>query len=516
MSTLSIEDSSEKTFRQVENLLNIGIALSAEKNHNRLLEMIVTEACNITASDAGTLYLKQEDLLVFRIIQNKSMNIFLGGSGEEIHLPPVPLKQENVSAHVAMTGRSVNIPDVYNYEGFDFSGPRNYDKMTGYQTRSMLVVPMENHEGEIIGVLQLINSLEEDHKTVRAFPLYYQKVIESLASQAAIALTNAKLIKDIEDLFNSFVEVMATAIDARTPYNANHTRRVALLARATGEAVDLCSSGILASEHFDQERLEQLTMAGWLHDIGKIATPLTVMNKASRLEGPFELVMQRMDYIAKAETAASLKRQLELLKEGWSAGTAEEERLLNEKLAGIKEIKDLIVKCDNPATFIDDTLEKQLRAVAGRTYFDESGEDRPYLTNSELENLCIKRGTLTDSERGIMEQHVVVTARMLEKIPFIKKFKDVLKFASAHHELLDGKGYPQQLSGDELPLETRILALVDVFDALTACDRPYKKAMPCEDALRILGYMVKEGKLDADLFEIFKEYRLWEKVSDEQ
>lgn len=515
MSTLNIENSSEKTFRQVENLLNIGIALSAEKNHNRLLEMIVTEACNITACDAGTLYLKQEDLLVFRIIQNKSMNIFQGGSGEEIHLPPVPLKQENVSAYVAMTGRSVNIPDVYNHEGFDFSGPRNYDKMTGYQTRSMLVVPMENHEGEIIGVLQLINSLEEDHKTVRAFPIYYQKVIESLASQAAIALTNAKLIKDIEELFNSFVEVMATAIDARTPYNANHTRRVALLARATGEAVNLCSSGMLTSEHFDQERLEQLTMAGWLHDIGKIATPLTVMNKASRLEGPFELVMQRMDYISKAETAASLKRQLELLKEGRLAGTAEEERLLNENLAGIKEIKDLIVKCDNPANFIDDTLEKQLCAAAGRTYFDESGEERPYLTNSELENLCIKRGTLTDSERGIMEQHVVVTARMLEKIPFINKFKDVLKFASAHHELLDGKGYPQKLSGDEIPLETRILALVDVFDALTACDRPYKKAMSCEDAIRILGYMVKEGKLDADLFEIFKEYRLWEKVSDE-
>ncbi|MCL6635737.1 MAG: GAF domain-containing protein, partial [Peptococcaceae bacterium] len=179
----------EKIYSQVENLLNIGIALSAEKDHNRLLEMIITGARNITSCDAGTLYLKQEDRLVFKIIQNESLNIFLGGAGEEIPLPPVPLKKENVSAYVALTGQSVNIPDVYTYDGFDFSGPCQYDKITGYRTRSMLVVPMENHEGEIIGVLQLINSLDEDRKTVRTFPAYCQKVVESLASQAAIALT---------------------------------------------------------------------------------------------------------------------------------------------------------------------------------------------------------------------------------------------------------------------------------------------------------------------------------------
>lgn len=513
--TLDTRNDSEKTFSRVESLLNIGIALSAEKNHNRLLEMIVSEARNITTCDAGTLYLKQEDRLVFKIIQNESMNIFLGGSGEEIHLPPVPLKKENVSAHVAMSGQSVNIPDVYTYDGFDFSGPRNYDKMTGYRTRSMLVVPMENHEGEIIGVLQLINSLEEDNNTVRPFPAYYQKVVESLASQAAIALTNAKLIKDIENLFNSFVEVMATAIDARTPYNANHTRRVAMLARATAGVINQSNEEKWASVHFDNERLEQLTMAGWLHDIGKIATPLSVMNKATRLEGRIELVLQRMDYIAKAETAASLKRQLELLKKSRDVEAAEEEQLLNEKLARIKKIKELIIKCDNPATFIDDATEKQLCQLNGCTYTDETGLEQPYLTSHELENLCIRRGTLTDKERETMEQHVEVTARLLAKIPFIKKFKDVLKFAAMHHELLDGNGYPEKLVGDEIPLEARILALVDVYDALTACDRPYKKAMPCEDALRILGFMVKEGKLDAALYEAFKEHRVWEKISGE-
>lgn len=497
----------------VENLLNIGIALSAEKNRSRLLEMIVTEARKITNCDAGTLYLKQEEQLVFKIIQNESLNIFMGGGNEEISLPPVPLKKENVSAYVALTGQSVNIPDVYDYNGFDFSGPRQYDKITGYRTASMLVVPMENHEGEIIGVLQLINSLEEDKKTVRAFPACCQKVVESLASQAAVALTNAQLIKDIENLFNSFVEAIATAIDARTPYNANHTRRVALLARATALAVNRSGAGKWAGEFFDGERLEQLTMAGWLHDIGKIATPLSVMNKATRLEGKIDLVLLRLDYISELETAASLRRQLRLLKEGRDAEAGAEEWLLKEKLAKINVIRELIGRCDNPATVIDDALERQLIEAAGLTYTDRSGKEQPYLTPGELENLCIRRGTLTGKERGIMENHVAVTARILEKIPFIKKFKDVPRFATMHHELLDGSGYPQKLAGGDIPLEGRILALADIYDALTACDRPYKKAMTCEEALRAMDFMVKEGKLDAELFEIFKEHRVWEEIS---
>ncbi|MCL6636248.1 MAG: HD domain-containing protein, partial [Peptococcaceae bacterium] len=328
--------------------------------------------------------------------------------------------------------------------------------------------------------------------------------------------TNARLIKDIENLFNSFVEVMATAIDARTPYNAGHTRRVALLARALAEAVNQAGTGTWASEYFDQERLDQLSMAGWLHDIGKIATPLSVMNKASRLEGRLELVMQRMDYIYQAETAASLKLQLKLLKEGRAAEAAEEERLMKEKQGRIKEVKELVKTCDNPATLIDDATESRLRAAAGCTYIDESGMERPYLTGDELESLCVRRGTLTAGERRVMEQHVEITARMLEKIPFIKKFRDVPKFAAMHHELLDGMGYPRGLAGDAVPPEARILALVDVYDALTACDRPYKKAMACEDALRVLGFMAGEGKLDADLYNLFKEQRVWEKITGER
>ncbi|HNX93130.1 MAG TPA: GAF domain-containing protein, partial [Syntrophomonas sp.] len=234
---------------QVEDILNIGIALSMEKDHNRLLEMIVSEARRITNADAGTLYLRDGDFLVFKITQNETLHSFQGGSDDPINLPPVPMRMENVSSYVALRNESVNIPDVYAAEGFDFSGPKNYDKITGYRTVSMLVIPLENHEGDVIGVLQLINALDENRHPIPFSP-EYEKVISSLASQAAISLTNQQLIGEIEQLFNSFVEVMAAAIDSRTPYNANHTRRVALLSGALASVIDAEKDGCWAEVRF--------------------------------------------------------------------------------------------------------------------------------------------------------------------------------------------------------------------------------------------------------------------------
>ncbi len=499
----------EMLYSQVESLLDVGIALSAEKNHKHLLEMIVSEARKITNCDAGTLYLLKDDHLIFAILQNESMNVY-HNDPDNINLPPVPLSKSNVSSCVAITGDSYNIPDVYINPDFDFSGPRNYDKITGYRTKSMLVVPLENHEGEIIGVLQLINSLEQDKKTVRPFPTYYEKVIESLASQAAIALTNMALIKDIENLFNSFVQAIATAIDQRSPYNVNHTRRVVKLAQAMALAVN--QSGNWGEQVFDDERIEQLMMAGWLHDIGKITTPLEVMNKATRLEGKISLVLQRLDYIIGREKTDSLERQLQILKENSQGDISKEEQLLGEKIEQINEIKKLVVSCDNPANFIDGETKNKLIEVSKLTYMDEDNNVKPYLTSEELDNLSIPKGTLTDDERKTMEDHVVVTARMLEKIPFIKKYKDVMFFASSHHEMLDGSGYPRGLAGDEIPLEVKILAIADIYDALTAADRPYKKALPNKVALSIVEAMVGEGKLDSQLVDILREYRVWEGI----
>ena len=499
---------------QVEDILNIGIALSLEKDHNRLLEMIVSEARRITNADAGTLYLRDGDFLHFKISQNETLHSFQGDNGEPINLPPVPMSMRNVSSYVALRNESVNIPDVYSAEGFDFSGPKNYDQITGYRTVSMLVVPLENHTGDVIGVLQLINSLDENRQPI-PFSADFEKVISSLASQAAISMTNQQLIGDIEQLFNSFVEVMATAIDSRTPYNANHTRRVALLSGALAAVIDAEEDGCWQGVHFDADRTNQLVMSAWLHDIGKIATPLEVMNKSTRIERQLHLVMQRLDYIAQKQKCVHLEKKLTLLS---SAANVDDELAALEKdwmeqQMMVEQTRDLIIRADNPGTFIDEEIKQMLQQIAARSYVDENGRERPWLTADELINLSVAKGTLNDKERHIMEDHVLVTQRMLEKIPFTYKLKDVPFFAGIHHEHLNGKGYPLGLSGDAIPLEGRILALTDVFDALTAADRPYKKAMPIDQALKIMGFMVKDGQLDADLLELFVKHRVWEMIA---
>jgi len=342
---------------QVEALLNIGIALSGEKDHNRLLEMIVTEARRVTGADAGTLYLCENSHLVFKIIQNETLKIFQGGGGEPINLPPVPMKDENVASWVALYREIVNFPDVYAAEGFDFSGPRNYDRITGYRTASMLVVPLCNHDDEVIGVLQLINSRDENGNII-PFDPSFEKVVSSLASQAAIALTNMQFMQEIENLFRSFVEVMATAIDARTPYNANHTRRVASLTRMMVEDLNQVTEGYWGRQFFDQERTEQLVMAAWLHDVGKIAVPLAVMNKSTRLEDSLALVQQRFDYIASSLKVKCLQARLK----GEDDGPWREER------AHLESARELIEIVNQPSTVLTPDMIQELLSIAGRSY----------------------------------------------------------------------------------------------------------------------------------------------------
>lgn len=496
---------------QVEELLNIGIAISSEKDSNRLLEKIVYEARRITNADAGTLYLAETDRLIFKIIQNQTMQLFQGGSGETINLPPVPLSRKNVSSYVALTQKIVNIADVYQTEQFDFSGPKNYDQITGYHTTSMLVIPLTNHEKEVIEVLQLINALDENGKTI-PFADYFEKIILALGSLAAIYLSNIQLLDDIENLFACFVEVMATAIDAQTPYNANHTRRVAILAGELARAVNLRSQQEKNKRIFTNDEIKQLIMAGWLHDIGKITVPLEVMNKSTRLEKQLPLIMQRFDFIYAAEKCKYLENKLSSYKQGKED---DKEKYWQSQADYILEAKKFIMQVNDPSFFVDQDTKNRLRSIAEKTYCDIEGRRHNWLPPAELEALCVSKGTLTDNERSKMEEHVVITARMLEKMPFIKKLKEVPRFATLHHEHLDGKGYPHGLKGAEIPLEARILALVDIFDALTASDRPYKKPIPLDQALTIIDFMVKEGKLDAELFKTFSEYRVWENLSQE-
>ncbi len=489
---------SPELLEQIEELLNVGIALSAEKDFHRLLEMILTEAQRITNADAGTLYIKENDQLVFAIVHNETLGISQGGRGEPTGLPPVVItpEPENVCAYAAVTRQIVNIPDVYASDRFDFTGPRRYDAITGYHTQSMLVLPLCNYDDEVIGVLQLINA--KDGARVVPFAPHLEKIIASLASQAAVSLTNMQYIAEINRLFDSFVQAIAAAIDARTPYNVNHTRNVALLAGRLANYIDRLSTGPWAAERFGENRTEQLVKAAWLHDIGKVAIPLEVMDKPTRLAGRLELVLQRLDYIA-------LQLEFACCREA----NRETRERLQEELVLARAGRDLVARLDRPETFVDDLARAALQELACRKYWDGLGVESPWLTPQELECLSIARGTLTGAERRVMESHVAVTERMLQKIAFNKRLRHVPTWAVLHHELLDGSGYTRGLAGDDIPLEARLLTVLDVYDALTASDRPYKRAMPAERALDILRAMAAEGKLDSALVEVFRKSRVW-------
>lgn len=500
----------EEVAQQLSNLISIAIALSSEKDLAKLLDMILSEARRITHADAGTLYMIEDNKLAAKIVHNDTMNTFLGGKGDQITIPPVPINDIYVSGYVANHGVSINIPDVYNDDSFDFSGPKKYDEMTGYLTRSMLVIPLKNHKSEVIGVLQLLNAIDKNTNEVIPFPKEYQLIIESLASLAATALTNSQLIQEIEALLDSFIQVMVTAIDSRTPYNATHTQKIASLARALAEAINEDTEGFYKDVYFDEKELKVVSTAAWLHDIGKMAVPLSVMNKATRLDKKLSFVLQRIDYAMERKINHYFETVLQ------AENPLSVTLILKEKeniKKTYKHYRDTIIKADNPSTFIDEELKQEILYIASTTYPGEDGTDLPLLTDEEVEQLCIQRGTLTAKERKIMEDHVLFTERMLSKMRFGTELKRVPEIACMHHEQLDGKGYPNGLKGDQIPLEARILAIVDIFDALTAVDRPYKKAIPLDKSLSILQSMAKENKIDQNLLDLFIKKRVWEKAS---
>lgn len=520
----SQQDLQEQVARLTEHLrhlTDIGLALSGEQNRDRLLEMIVSLARSITNADAGTLYIVDDTgrMLDFVVLQNDTMNVRLGGtSGNPITLPPVKLYTDegaenhaNVSSHVALAREVVNIEDVYCAEGFDFTGTRRYDASTGYRSRSMLVIPMENHESEIIGVLQLLNAKDQKSGEVTAFSSVGLAAVQSLASQAAVALTNTQLIQGLKALLYSFMQSIAAAIDAKSPYTRGHIDRVVDLTMRIAQAVNAQEDGPFKDVRFGENELEELKLAAWMHDVGKITTPVHVVDKATKLEAivdRIELVRTRFRLIGKALQAELLERLLELASNGASrqemfAVTEEMERRRQE----LEDDLEFVVACNKPGEFMSDERIERVKAIAARTYRDAGtnggGEDRPWLTEDEVKNLCIRKGSLTDAERKIIEDHTVVTIDMLSRLPFPRRLSRVPEFAGAHHEKLDGTGYPNRIGGEQLSLQARILAVADVFEALTAKDRPYKEPMKLSQAMKIMGFMVKDKHMDPQVFELF-------------
>jgi HD-GYP domain-containing protein (c-di-GMP phosphodiesterase class II) len=502
-------DATARLIARIERLNAIGVALSAEQDQGRLLETILLGAKELTGAEGGSIYRVESDFLHFEIVRNDALGVAYGGtSGRAVPFKPLPLKRSggpvrSVVAYAVICGTTVNIPDAYHAEGFDFSGTRAFDAQTGYHSTSFLTVPMRDHEGEITGVLQLINA-RDAQGVVTAFSDADQRLVESLASQAATAQTKKALIDGMARLFEAFIELIATAIDEKSPYTGGHCRRVPELTMLLAEAAAATESGPLADFRMSEADRYELRIAGWLHDCGKITTPEWVMDKATKLQ----CIHDRIEEVA--ARMASIRRGDDLRHAQGLIDVDERDRRRGELAADLAFLR----RCNIGGESMRPEDQDRVRAIATRTWTDVEGQERPLLELDEVENLVIPKGTLLPREREVINHHMVATLKMLERLPFPKHLQRVPEYAGGHHERMDGKGYPKGLRGDQMSVPARVMAIADVFEALTAGDRPYKKAMPLSQALGILGRMAETGHIDPDLFDVFIRSRVYERYAE--
>jgi len=509
---------------RIEKLTEIGIALSAEKNTQRLLEMILLGAKALTNADGGTLYSVQEDGTVkMEIVRTDSLNFAMGGTtGKPIPFDPIPLYDANgkpnhhmVVTHAVLNDTTVNIPDAYDAEGFDFSGTQKFDASTGYRSTSFLTVPLKDHEGDIIGVLQLLNAQDEESGAIIAFDEEAQRLAESLSSQAAIALTNRHLIDDLKQLLESLIQLVATAIDEKSPYTGGHCKRVPVLTMMLADAASRTADGPLKDFSMSEDDRYELEMAAWLHDCGKITTPEYVVDKATKLETIYdriETVDTRFEVLKRDAEIAMLKKKL-AAREG---GEPVDEQALQDEFRNtvrqLEEELDFLHISNTGGEFMSAEAQEQIRTI-GQRQWNHNGEDIPLLTGNEVYNLTIEKGTLTAEEREVINNHIVATIKMLEALPFPKHLQNVPEYAGGHHEKMDGTGYPRGLKREQMSVQARIMAIADIFEALTAKDRPYKEGKKLSESLRILGFLKKDNHIDPDLFDIFIKERIYEKYA---
>lgn len=511
------KESTVHLFRRLEQLNGIGAALSRERDIDRLLENILEAAKAITGADGGTLYSVTEDetALRFEIVRTDSLDIRLGGTtGRPIDFPQLPLRNADgspndtlVAAYAAIHDRTVNVADAYTEEGFDFSGTRLFDQRTGYRSQSFLTVPMRNHDRELIGVLQLINARDPVTGEVTEFSAADQSLAESLASQAAIALTNRLLITQLERLFESFVNLINLAIDEKSPYTGGHCQRVPALTMMLAEAVNTTQQGPLASFTMSERDRYELKMAGLLHDCGKITTPVHVVDKATKLQTLYDrigLVDTRFEVLKRDAELAALRRQLALRPVVDAAAEAQELQGLQQGIQALEEEREFMRRCNQGAEAMRAEDQQRVRDIsAARQWRNPQGVQTSFLTAEELENLTIRSGTLTQAERDTVNYHIVATIKMLETLPWPRHLKNVPEYAGGHHERMDGKGYPRGLTRDQMSVQARMMGIADIFEALTAADRPYKSGMTLSQALAIMCKMRDNGHIDPDLFQVF-------------
>ncbi len=504
-------------------LNSVGIALSVEKDHGRLLEMILMHAKDMTRADGGTLYLRtEENTLKFEIVRTDSLGIHMGGTkGEPISFYPVKLVNDdgkpnthNVAACAVLKNETINIPDAYSNEEFDFAGTRHFDEKTGYRSKSFLTVPMTNHENEIIGVLQLINSMDSVTGEIKEFSAVDQQLVESLASQAAVTITNRQLIEAQKELFDSFIELIASAIDEKSPYTAGHCRRVPVLTNMIAEATCNINHGPHKDFSMTEADKYELNVAGYLHDCGKITTPIEVVDKATKLEtivDRIEMVDTRFEVLKRDAEIAALKRKIESMGDD----DVDQDAQLISKLKQLDDDREFIRMCNIGGEAMADELRQRVEKIAQYKIKDVEGNESNFLSDDEVYNLNIFRGTLNAEEREIVNNHIVVTIKMLKSLPLPKHLRNLTEYAGGHHEKMDGTGYPNGLKREEMSDQARMMGIADIFEALTAGDRPYKKGMPLSVALTILGRMKLGDHIDPDLFDVFMWGKIYQKYADE-
>jgi HD-GYP domain-containing protein (c-di-GMP phosphodiesterase class II) len=452
-----------------------------------------------------------------------------GTTGNPIPFYPIHLygkdgkpNNQMVAAFAALTGKTVNIGDAYTAEGFDFNGTRNFDKKTGYRSKSFLTVPMKNHENEIIGVLQLINSQDPGGGEVVAFSNADQRLAESLASQAAIALTNRQLINQLEALFESFIAMINTAIDEKSPYTGGHCQRVPELTMMLAEAVNEAKQGPFMDFDMNDKDRYELKIAGLLHDCGKVTTPVHVVDKATKLESIFDrihLIDTRFEVLKRDAEIDLLKSEAALQRQNLDEVSLRErtnqlEQAYRARLRQFDQDREFLRKCNIGGEFMPPEAQEYVRRIAGYKWFDPSGHAARFLSDDEIENLTIPRGTLTAKERDIINYHIVATIKMLEALPWPKHLRHVPEYAGGHHERMDGKGYPRGLTRDQMSVQARVMGIADIFEALTARDRPYKKGKTLTESLQILGKFKQGGHIDPDLFDVFIRQKVYQRYAE--
>ncbi len=546
--------------RQIDILTLAGSDIHKEKEQQAIMEIILNSARKLTNADGGTLYMVEEEYsedhynpgeiksrkLQFEVLQNDTMGVYLKRTASsKIFLPPVPLEidgkpnQHNVSAHCAITGEIINIEDVYHARGFDFSGTKKYDATTGYRSKSMLVLPLRNHQFDIIGVMQLINRQTATGEII-PFTSSDLAILQAISYQAAVTLTTQILVQEQVDLFNSFVQVLAEGLGEKAAYHYGHINRVAGLTLELAQQVSQWEKGIYGQVTLSQAELSELKLAGWMHDIGKLTTPENVVSKQLKLErvsNRMELIIERTNSKIKdleiAKLQAQLKtRQGELSKDQFQ----KESKKIDQKKRKLVKILKNLNRTNFGGEFLEEATKKEILEMAELTHKQWIGCEKTLyngtenikqlrllkqptpdrlINEEEKECLLIQRGTLTAAERQIVNDHADRSWRWLFKLPFPKKMKKLPLFAAAHHETLSGSGYPIGLKAEQLPLQARIIAIADIFEALTASDRPYKQPMKLSKALEILGFMVKEQQLDAEIVKIFLESGLYQQWAAE-